>query len=408
MRESKTVTYRPSFGVTKFIMSKITIITPCKNGESHLIPHIKGILSQTVKNLEYVFVNDGSTDKTEDIILSYKSEFKKKGWDFHYIKQESKGQAAAVNQGLKIMTGDYFSCIDSDDIVLSTFCEELVTFLENNLQTSLVFSEAEYVKEKTFEHIKYASWVLPEGMVDNYFDEMLLPNSISRPPFACFMIRRADFEKIYPDYNIYEGTGGQNPQLIMPFAYAKKIGYVKKCLFKYVIRENSSSNVNSVAKKYINYHNWEDLYCNVLKNIPNMKDYEKAYYLWKIKTLWADAIKDVDPNPNTNTKYYQLLKYLSEEKNKRIVFWGASLFLVDFLEKCTLANNNIIGIIDKNSDKIGKKLNNYKIFSPNDLKVLDPDIIIVTVVNSPMDCVNTVNKLLITEDMCKIIVKTID
>jgi len=387
-------------------MKKITIITPCKNGEKHLDYYIESVLSQTVKNLEYIFVNDGSTDKTEEIILSYKPKFEEKGWSFNYIKQESKGQAAAINKALKIMTGDYFSCIDSDDIIMPTFCEEMSNFLDENPQFSIVFPDTEYIEEKTFKHINYVSRVLLEGMVDNFFDEMLLPISNKRPPYACFMIRKVDFEKIYPDLQIYEAINAQNPQFIMPFAYQKKVGYLRKCLFKYVARSNSSCRVNSIEKRLANCYNWEDVYTTVLNSIPNMPEYEKAYYYWKIKTLWQEFIFDTDPN--TDKKYYQLFKYLSQEKNKKILFWGASLFLEKFLNDYTLANKNILGIIDKNPDKIGTKLGEYEIFSSDRLKELNPDEIIVAVVKYPKECMNTINKLLVEEDLCHIEVRTID
>lgn len=387
-------------------MKKITIMTPCKNGEKHLIPHIEGILNQTVDNLEYIFINDGSTDKTEELILSYKPKFEAKNWTLHYIKQDSKGQAAAMNLGLKILSGEYFSCIDSDDIILPDFCKELSDFLENNPQFSLAFPNTEYVREKTLEHVCFVSRDLPEGMIDNYFDEMIIPNNKKRPPFACFMIRTSDFDKIYPDRQIYEAKNGQNPQFIMPFAYSKTIGYVKKCLFQCVIRENSACRVDSVEKMIINYHNWEDIYCNVLKIIPNMPEYEKTYYLAKIKSLWEEVRFKI--NFKDDSKYNSLLKYLSKEKNKKIVLWGASLFLKEFVERYTFANNNILGIIDKNSDKINKSLGNLKIYSPEDIEKLNPDEIIITVVNYPIDCMNEINKILSEKDLCNIVVKTID
>ena len=63
-------------------MSTVTLITPCFNGENHLDNYIKGLLSQTASNVEYIFINDGSTDNTKNIILSYKKDFLDKGWTF--------------------------------------------------------------------------------------------------------------------------------------------------------------------------------------------------------------------------------------------------------------------------------------------------------------------------------------
>ena len=81
-----------------------------------------------------------------------------------------------------------------------------------------------------------------------------------------------------------------------------------------------------------------------------------------------------------SAKYTNL--YLKIQDTRRIVFWGASIFLEDFINRYDIINDNIIGIIDKNPNKKGKFIREYEIFSPEDLDKLDPDEIIITIVNS--------------------------
>ena len=81
-----------------------------------------------------------------------------------------------------------------------------------------------------------------------------------------------------------------------------------------------------------------------------------------------------------STKYSNL--YIQVQNNEKIVFWGASLFLEDFIKRYELVNDNIIGIIDKNPNRTGQYLGQYQIFSPNDLEKLKPKLIIITIVNS--------------------------
>ena len=69
---------------------KISVISPCYNGENYLKPYIEGLLSQTYTNVEYIFVNDASDDKTEEVILSYKQKFLDKGWKFIYLVQQTR------------------------------------------------------------------------------------------------------------------------------------------------------------------------------------------------------------------------------------------------------------------------------------------------------------------------------
>lgn len=279
-------------------MSQITLITPCFNGEDYIQNYINGLLSQTAKNVEYIFVNDGSTDKTKEIIMSYKNDFLEKGWNFKYIEQENCGQAAAINNALKIMTGDYFSCIDSDDILMPEFLEKMSYCLENNSEVDMVFPVVELVKEKTLEHIAYQERKVPKRVIDTLFSDMLL-KSDNLPIFPSFMIRKTSFEKYNPAKKIYEGYSGQNPQLILPIAYNGKVAYLSECLLKYVVRTNSDSHSNLIDK----ITNWEDIYCKTLKDIPNMPDYEKSYYFNKIKERWSKAAE----------------KQKSKDKSKRII-----------------------------------------------------------------------------------------
>ncbi len=260
----------------------VTIISPCFNGEKHLKPYFEGLLSQTYQNVQYIFVNDGSMDKTEEIALSYKDSIEAKGWEFNYISQENKGQAAAINKGLKIAIGKYLSCIDSDDILMPTYIEEMSEYLENNFDCGICFPTTEFIKEEDHSHINYRKRVIVKGCVDNFVEEMFL-KSANLPAFSTFMLRMDDFKKYTPSGQLYEGFSGQNPQLILPIAYNTSVGYLDKVLIKVVTRQNSDSHTDLITKSY----NWEDLYCKVLDMIPNMPEHEKVYLYSEIKKRWS-------------------------------------------------------------------------------------------------------------------------
>ena len=65
----------------------VTIITPCYNGEAFLDKYFASILAQTYDRLELIFVNDGSTDRTEEIALSYRQALEDRGIVFKYLYQ---------------------------------------------------------------------------------------------------------------------------------------------------------------------------------------------------------------------------------------------------------------------------------------------------------------------------------
>lgn len=100
---------------------KVSIVIPVYNAQSYLKKCIKSLLNQTHSNLEVICVNDGSTDQSLDIIISFSYMDKR----LTYISQENQGQSAARNKGIEICTGDYIFFLDADDSI-SLDCIELL------------------------------------------------------------------------------------------------------------------------------------------------------------------------------------------------------------------------------------------------------------------------------------------
>ena len=63
----------------------VSIITPCYNGEKFLERFLDSVLNQTYENIELILVNDGSTDKTDDIANKYKNKFDERDYAYIYI-----------------------------------------------------------------------------------------------------------------------------------------------------------------------------------------------------------------------------------------------------------------------------------------------------------------------------------
>ena len=95
---------------TNEINDQISVIIPVFNGEKYLSEAIESILSQTYEYIELIVIDDGSTDKSRDIALSYPN--------VKYFYQENKGVPAAKNLGIKEATSEYISFLDADDIWL--------------------------------------------------------------------------------------------------------------------------------------------------------------------------------------------------------------------------------------------------------------------------------------------------
>ena len=86
----------------------VTIITPVYNGEKFIQETIKSILDQNYPNLEYIVLDDGSTDRTAEMIKPFEGKIK-------LIRQTNIGHPQTVNKGFSLAEGDILSVVNADD-----------------------------------------------------------------------------------------------------------------------------------------------------------------------------------------------------------------------------------------------------------------------------------------------------
>lgn len=114
----------------------VSVVMSVFNGEPYLDEAIKSILNQTYTNFEFIIVDDGSTDKSKDIIKSYSDP------RIILIEQTNAGIAIALNNGIRISKGKYIARMDMDDIALPQRLELQVKFLNNHTDYVLVGTNA--------------------------------------------------------------------------------------------------------------------------------------------------------------------------------------------------------------------------------------------------------------------------
>jgi glycosyltransferase involved in cell wall biosynthesis len=113
----------------------ITVLMPVYNAEKYLHEAIDSILNQTYKHFELIIINDGSTDRSEEIIKSYKDP------RIQYLKNNTNlGLSATLNKGLQLATGKYIARMDADDISHPARFEKQVAYLESHPDYGIVGS----------------------------------------------------------------------------------------------------------------------------------------------------------------------------------------------------------------------------------------------------------------------------
>ena len=114
----------------------ISVILPVYNGELYLKDSITSILNQTYINFELIILNDGSTDNSEEVILSFKDS------RIRYYKHTNIGLAATLNHGILLSAGELIARQDQDDISLPVRLETQINYINANDQLIIVGSNS--------------------------------------------------------------------------------------------------------------------------------------------------------------------------------------------------------------------------------------------------------------------------
>jgi glycosyltransferase involved in cell wall biosynthesis len=120
----------------------VTVLMPVYNGQSYLEQAVESILRQTFKEFEFLIIDDGSTDKTPEILHSYSDE------RIRIIRQENQGVAAALRLGIDKAKGQYIARMDADDESLPPRLEIQKRFLDQNPEAVLGYGLHDLMNEQ--------------------------------------------------------------------------------------------------------------------------------------------------------------------------------------------------------------------------------------------------------------------
>ncbi|MGN0552817.1 MAG: glycosyltransferase family 2 protein [Oscillospiraceae bacterium] len=96
---------------------KISMVTVTFNSERTLSDTLDSVLGQTHRPLEYIIVDGGSSDRTMEIVSSYKSRFESAGIEYRYHSEKDNGISDAFNKGIRQASGEIVGMINSDDML---------------------------------------------------------------------------------------------------------------------------------------------------------------------------------------------------------------------------------------------------------------------------------------------------
>ena len=215
---------------------KISLITVSFNAENTINRCIQSVLSQTFKNIEYIVIDGGSTDKTVSVIERYKP------YLTHLISEPDNGIYDAMNKGIRLAQGHIIGMLNADDYfadetILSTIAG---VFKKNTID--IVYGDLDYIN-KSGKVIR--RWRSGEVSLIN-FNLGWMP---AHPTFYC---KRYFFEK-FGSYSLHYGTAADY-ELMLRFLYTHKLQatYINKVIIKMENGGKSNRSLNNRVKGLFN------------------------------------------------------------------------------------------------------------------------------------------------------------
>lgn len=124
----------------------MSIVIPCYNHEQFVQDCIQSVIDQTYQNIELIIIDDGSKDHSVERIqkMVLKCEERFKNFEFRY--RSNRGLCATLNESLNFCSGEFFSVLASDDLIVKDKIERQVNFLQNNPRSGGVFGNVQLIK----------------------------------------------------------------------------------------------------------------------------------------------------------------------------------------------------------------------------------------------------------------------
>lgn len=287
---------------------KVSIIVPVYNTEKYLRKCLDSLVNQTLEDIDIIIVNDGSTDKSEDIINEYIEKYNDK---ITYIKQENMGQAKARNKAIEQANGEYLSFVDSDDFVdLDMYKIMYEKAKKEDLDVVICDFNMVYEKGKILNRSNYKE--LSNDNVINY---------ILAIPGPCAKIYKTKIWKEnnikFPEGIIYEDLA------IIPClgAYISKVENVNIPLYNYLQRDASTMNAIKYDKKLENiFPALENMKNEFVKSGTYKKYKEEIEYIYIMHLLHSASLRflSFDEGIDSVHKIIDIMKkdYSNFRKNK--------------------------------------------------------------------------------------------
>ncbi len=232
---------------------KISIITAVYNGIYSLEPTINSVLNQTYKNIEFIIIDGGSDDGTQEIIKKYKDRIA------YLISEKDKGVYDAMNKGVDKATGDWIYFLGSGDILLNVLDKVAEKLLDSNkiyygnvfrLDTQEKYDGEFSAHKLAITNICHQAIFYPASVFKKYkYDLKYKIQADHILNMFCFGDKQYSFQYFPLTVAIYEGDGYSANNIDVEYT-KDKLNIIKKnfssAIYRYAILRRMLSKIKKI------------------------------------------------------------------------------------------------------------------------------------------------------------------
>lgn len=292
-------------------MDKVTIIIPAYNAEKTIEKCLDSIVKQSYKNLEILIINDGSSDRTEEICNQY-AKFDSR---IQVYSQENTGVSAARNKGISMATGRFLQFVDADDYIDQIMTEELV-------KKAHEFESAQLIVCGCMEDREGVEKVIPTFAKEKMEKIELLRALLEPDSIRGYLVNKLFYRKILLDNKVQMRTDIHVCEdLIFCLEYAEYVEsaiYIDKPYYHYVFRHDSVTHKKFSPKRFSTIQAFEEIKI-IAQHYKDRKlnSMVEAHYLVLIIQLFVMLKRN-----HYSMKTKEMKMIMSNMKKRKLCLWG--------------------------------------------------------------------------------------
>lgn len=327
-------------------MYKVSVCVPIYGAEKYIEKCSVSLFEQTYNNIEYIFVNDCTIDRSIDILETVIDRYPNRRDSVHIIHHEkNRGLSAARNTGVLSASGEFLIHVDADDYLegnaLYKFVEE-----QKKGDYDMVFAYANRYHYDYTDVVKYPIGVSPHDMTIK----------ILKREIDCYIWGKLIRRSLYFDNNIHAIEGlnsGEDYQVItLLLLYSKSISIIPQVLYHYDFSKTTSESSQTGVWKSEAYEKSYDYVSEIVLKIGD-PEYTEAVYVGNLRSL---VKKQVDAANNGFREYYIELRERQDKISKKYYKFVERKYIIPLL----VGNYTFVRIYIKTLGRLFKYYKRFK------------------------------------------------